>query len=128
MIPANIMLSHAGIGQVEWLYTCPLPEIGVNYTQKSALLEFQGLDTLCDIYVNQRLLKSVDNMFQTHVMRIPKDVIKSSNNVLLLHFKSAAKLAKELEAKMGRVRAGSTNLGDPSRVYVRKAQYGWRCV
>ncbi|KAH8920841.1 glycoside hydrolase family 2 protein, partial [Atractiella rhizophila] len=24
------------------------------------------------------------------------------------------------------VRAGSTNLGDPSRVYVRKAQYGWR--
>ena len=28
-----------------------------------------------------------------------------------------------LESKYGKVRAGSTNLGDPSRVYVRKAQY-----
>ncbi|KAF5354532.1 hypothetical protein D9758_011241 [Tetrapyrgos nigripes] len=116
------------IGQTEWLYTCPLPLPHI----KSSVLEltFQGLDTLCDIYINRRLLMSVDNMFQTHVLRIPKDAIKSSDshrsNVLLLHFKSAAKLAKELEAKMGRVRAGSTNLGDPSRVYVRKAQYGWR--
>ena len=51
-----------------------------------------------------------------------------AENSLLLHFKSAQLIAKELEAKYGRVRAGSTNLGDPSRVYVRKAQYGWRCV
>ena len=47
-------------------------------------------------------------------------------NTLLLHFKSAQLLAKALEATHGKVRAGSTNLGDPSRVYVRKAQYGWR--
>lgn len=51
-----------------------------------------------------------------------------SENSLLLHFRSAQIIAKELEAKYGRVRAGSTNLGDPSRVYVRKAQYNWRCV
>ncbi len=49
-------------------------------------------------------------------------------NVLYLHFKSAKLAAKELEKKYGRVRAGSTNLGDPSRVYVRKAQYDWRYV
>jgi len=115
-----------GIGQVEWLYTCPLPDI--DSTRKLAVLEFQGLDTLCDIYINGHLVRSVDNMFQTHVLCIPKDFLKPSNNFLLLHFKSAAKLAKEIEAEMGRVRAGSTNLGDPSRVYVRKAQYGWRCV
>ncbi|THU77496.1 glycoside hydrolase [Dendrothele bispora CBS 962.96] len=112
------------IGEVEWLYTCPLPNIDPG--RQSAVLEFQGLDTLCDIYVNERLLLSVDNMFQTHLVRVPKNVLKTSNNVVLLHFKSAAKLAKEFEAEMGRVRAGSTNLGDPSRVYVRKAQYGWR--
>jgi beta-mannosidase len=47
-------------------------------------------------------------------------------NTLFLHFKSALHLAKKLEAEMGKVRAGSTNLGDPSRVYVRKAQYDWR--
>lgn len=39
---------------------------------------------------------------------------------------SAKYVAKELEKKYGRVRAGSCNLGDPSRVYLRKAQYDWR--
>ncbi|THU85796.1 hypothetical protein K435DRAFT_868933 [Dendrothele bispora CBS 962.96] len=100
------------IGEVEWLYTCPL--LKIESGRQSAVLEFQGLDTLCDIYVDECLL-SVGNMFQAHLVRVPKDVLKASNNIVLLHFKSAAKLAKELEAEMGRVRAGSTNLGDPSR-------------
>ncbi len=63
-------------------------------------------------------------MFQTYVVPVKP----LANNVLVLHFKSAAKLARELEAQYGKVRAGSTNLGDPSRVYVRKAQYDWRYV
>ena len=49
-------------------------------------------------------------------------------NVLVVHFKSALKAAKALEAQYGKVRAGSANLGDPSRVYLRKAQYDWRYV
>ncbi len=64
-------------------------------------------------------------MFQTHYADLSPFSLKSVNT-LLLHFKSAAKLGKDLEAQMGRVRAGSANLGDPSRVYVRKAQYDWR--
>ena len=51
-----------------------------------------------------------------------------AQNTLLLHFFPAGKIAYELEKKYGRVRAGSCNLGDPSRVYVRKAQYDWRSV
>lgn len=61
-------------------------------------------------------------MFHTSI--VPVD--PQAKNTLVLHFKSAARLARELEAKYGRVRAGSTNLGDPSRVYMRKAQYNWR--
>jgi hypothetical protein len=56
----------------------------------------------------------------------PKNALKQGKNTLLLHFKSALLEAQALEAKYGRVRAGSCNLGDPNRVYVRKAQYGWR--
>ncbi|KAG9122227.1 hypothetical protein FRC07_001488, partial [Ceratobasidium sp. 392] len=56
----------------------------------------------------------------------PKSALRQGKNTLLLYFKSALLEAKALEAKYGRVRAGSCNLGDPSRVYVRKAQYGWR--
>ena len=58
----------------------------------------------------------------------PQFLLKTSPNTLLLHFKSAKLIAKDLERKYGRVRAGSVNLGDPSRVYVRKAQYDWRWV
>lgn len=57
---------------------------------------------------------------------VPRSSLKDTGNSLLLHFKSAKLVAKELEARYGRVRAGSTNLGDPSRVYLRKAQYCWR--
>ena len=47
-------------------------------------------------------------------------------NTLLLHFKSTRRVAKDLEAQYGAVRAGSCNVGDASRVYARKAQYHWR--
>ena len=67
-------------------------------------------------------------MFRTHRYRIKlkEGSLLRNSNTLLLHFKSAKALAKAEEAKYGKVRAGSTNLGDPSRVYVRKAQYDWR--
>lgn len=68
-------------------------------------------------------------MFRTYTYRMSlsrdETPLLETNN-LLLHFKSAKILAKVEEAKYGIVRAGSTNLGDPSRVYVRKAQYDWR--
>ncbi|CAE7233738.1 unnamed protein product [Rhizoctonia solani] len=56
----------------------------------------------------------------------PKYALKPGTNTLLLHFKSALLEAEALEAKYGKVRAGSCNLGLPNRVYVRKAQFGWR--
>jgi hypothetical protein len=56
----------------------------------------------------------------------PKPSLKQGDNTLLLHFKSALLEAEVLEEKYGKVRAGSCNLGLPNRVYVRKAQYGWR--
>jgi len=67
----------------------------------------------------------VVDRFATFQIVVDKAHLKSSNT-LLLHFKSAKLYAKALEEKYGRVRAGSSNLGDPSRVYVRKAQYHWR--
>lgn len=69
-------------------------------------------------------------MFRTYTYLLEGEETATSlkQNTLLLHFKSAKKLAKAEEARYGKVRAGSTNLGDPSRVYVRKAQYDWRYV
>ncbi|KAH9915084.1 glycoside hydrolase [Fomitopsis serialis] len=114
------------VGEREWLYYCSfaLPD----GTQKAlhAELQFEGLDTICDVYLNGELVLSTDNMFRLYTVPLDVASLRSGGNSILLHFKPAKLIAKELEAKYGRVRAGSTNLGDPSRVYVRKAQYGWR--
>ncbi|KAJ7688293.1 glycoside hydrolase superfamily [Mycena rosella] len=112
------------IGEAEWLYKCTF-DFAADSKETYALLEFLGLDTLCDVYLNGEKILAADNMFQTHVVSLALSSLKPQNT-LLLHFKSALLLAKELEAQMGVVRAGSTNLGDASRVYVRKAQYDWR--
>ncbi|KAJ7196944.1 glycoside hydrolase [Mycena pura] len=112
------------VGKVEWLYKCTF-DFAPDDKESHALLEFLGLDTICDVYLNGDKVLQADNMFQTHIVPLDLSFLRPQNT-LLLHFKSAHLLAKALEAEMGRVRAGSTNLGDPSRVYVRKAQYDWR--
>ncbi|KAJ7740535.1 glycoside hydrolase superfamily [Mycena metata] len=112
------------ISKAEWLYKCTF-DFTADAVDDHALLEFLGLDTICDVYLNGAKILAADNMFQMHVVPLELSSLKQQNT-LLLHFKSALLLAKELEAQMGVVRAGSTNLGDPSRVYVRKAQYDWR--
>ncbi|KAJ7983162.1 glycoside hydrolase [Mycena polygramma] len=112
------------IGKVEWLYKCTF-DFTADSKQTSALLEFLGLDTVCDVYLNGEKILASDNMFQTHIVSLEPSSLKPQNT-LFLHFKSALHLAKALEAEMGAFRAGSTNLGDPSRLYVRKAQYDWR--
>lgn len=43
--------SSLGVGDVEWLYKCTFPyDSALNEGQK-AFLEFEGLDTLCDVYL-----------------------------------------------------------------------------
>ncbi|KAF9465788.1 glycoside hydrolase superfamily [Collybia nuda] len=116
------------IGDTEWLYKCSFP-FDRSQQHLYGLLKFEGLDTVCDVYLNGTHILSTDNMFRTYTFRLlltGDESLLSETNNLLLHFKSAKILAKVEEAKYGVVRAGSTNLGDPSRVYVRKAQYDWR--
>lgn len=139
----------SGIGEVEWLYKTSF-DFDKSSKHTNAILTFEGLDTICDVYLvsmsrlqpyTPRLLTTLrkngakilatDNMFRTYTYPISLTSAETplkATNTLLLHFKSAKALGKAEEAKYGKVRAGSTNLGDPSRVYVRKAQYDWRYV
>ncbi|KZT22841.1 glycoside hydrolase family 2 protein [Neolentinus lepideus HHB14362 ss-1] len=114
------------VGEREWLYRNTFTVNTVN-REEFAELVFEGLDTFCDIYLNNKLVLSTDNQFRSYRVPINLSGVPESYAVtVLLHFKPAKLIAKQLEAKYGRVRAGSVNLGDPSRVYVRKAQYDWR--
>ncbi|KAF8492119.1 glycoside hydrolase [Gautieria morchelliformis] len=106
----------------EWLYAAHF--VFENSSNRHAQLVFEGLDTFCTVYLNGNEILRADNMFLPYTVEVAR--MLQSTNTLLLHFQPAKLIAKDLEKKFGRVRAGSCNLGDPSRVYVRKAQYDWR--
>lgn len=85
-------------------------------------LIFEGLDTICEIYLNDVKLGGSDNMFIKYRYNI-KNLIKSSGNVLRIIFKSPVKYALDQEEKYGKLPVALSS----SRVYIRKAQYsfGW---
>lgn len=98
-------------------------QVDLDEIQSRVELHFEGLDTYCTIYLNGKQLLKTDNMNIPHKCDVPIELLLSSN-VLLLHFSSAKAHAKDLEAQLGVRRAGSCNLGDPSRVYSRKVSSG----
>ncbi|TDL19227.1 glycoside hydrolase [Rickenella mellea] len=112
------------VGEREWLYATTI-SFDSNCQHEHAELLFEGLDTFCTVILNGEVILEADNQFRRYPIILDTKKLKPSNT-LLLHFKSAKIIARDLEKKYGRVRAGSCNLGDPSRVYVRKAQYDWR--
>ncbi|WP_040951544.1 beta-mannosidase [Gorillibacterium massiliense] len=91
-------------------------------------LEFKGLDTFCDIYLNGAKIGSGQNMHIPHVTDIA-DVLKyGARNVIVVRFYSAVKYVEQMDQK------GIFSITDSDRIMARKAQmnYGWdfvgRCV
>ena len=82
------------------------------------LLEFNGLDTYADIYINNKLLQKTDNMFRGWKF-YPE--LHAGNNELKIYFHSALKEANNI------ARNNKIALPDNNRVYARKAQFqfGW---
>jgi beta-mannosidase len=84
-------------------------------------LNFKGLDTYADVYLNGHLILQANNMFR-HWMIPVEGFLKLSNNILLIRFSSAQRKADSIaKSKLPLI------LPDNNRVYVRKAQYhfGW---
>ncbi|KAG8945738.1 hypothetical protein FRC04_000597 [Tulasnella sp. 424] len=112
------------VGETEWLYATTFkPDARLDSGVHD--LHFDGLDTLCTVFLNGEKILEANNMLLPYLVRLQPTQLKDENT-LLLHFHSAKIEAKKLEEEYGKRRAGSCNLGDPSRVYVRKAQYHWR--
>ncbi len=107
------------ITQCDWVYQT---EFNFNKKADSNVdLIFEGLDTICDIYLNNKKLGSTDNMFLTYKYNV-KDILKSKN-VLKIVIKSPIKYSISQEKKFGKLPVALNS----SRVYIRKAQYsfGW---
>ena len=91
------------------------------FQKKNIDLIFDGLDTYADVYINNHLAITVNNMFRQWSINIKPFIVFGKNN-LTIHFKSAKKYVDSIAvSNLPIVRP------DNSRVYARKAQFqfGW---
>ncbi|MGL4347156.1 MAG: beta-mannosidase [Chitinophagaceae bacterium] len=116
-----------------WLYETSFDVDDKVLEQAVILLQCLGLDTYCDIYLNDTLIAHTDNMFRTYSFSI-KPYLKEKNNSLKLYFHSPTfKALSAMNAYGLRLPADNDQsvLGgmDSLRVspFVRKAPYhfGW---
>lgn len=89
--------------------------------EQNAYIEFDGLDTYCDIYLNEIKIGSADNMFIPHEFCVDGMLHKGENS-LRVEFRSPVKEVENMP-KLG----GSFTT---ERLYTRRIQctYGWDWV
>jgi len=106
------------VGAVDWLFRCRFT-LAAEQAAGPATLCLDGLDTVATVWLNGAELLRSDNMFVPR--RAPvAGLLRPGENTLAIGFASALRHGKALEAAHG---ARAVWNGEPSRVYVRKAQY-----
>lgn len=102
----------------DWTY---VKEFQIEKLQDDAELVFEGLDTYCDIYLNDRKIGSADNMFIPHRFAVD-DVLKTGENILKVCFFSPIKAICGKETLPGNFTT--------ERLHSRRMQctYGWDWV
>ena len=91
------------------------------------VLRFEGLDTICEIFLNDEKIGATDNMFVPVEISV-ENLLKDGENSLRIDFQSAVRVGLERKAEYfakDNLPAETTMFED--RSFVRKAQYmyGW---
>lgn len=109
------------VGQQDWIYQTVFDCEKEIKQSKDISLQFDGLDTYADIYLNEILILSTDNMFRTYRVDITH-FAKARKNALRIVFHSAEKYCNRA-AQHSPIKYPCEN----NRNYARKAQYhfGW---
>ncbi len=111
------------VGMKDWAFRTAFPTPGSFEKASSAVLEFEGLDTVADVILNGKLILQSDNMFVSYRVDV-KSALKpeGQTNELYIRFASNAKAAKDIEASNEKL---ISSMRDSSRLWMRKAQYHW---
>ena len=87
---------------------------------QNAILQFEGLDTYAEVFLNNIKILDANNMFRTWKVEV-KNNLKVGKNNLKIVFKSAVEIGKAKAQKL------PYTLPEKNRIFSRKAQYhfGW---
>lgn len=92
-------------------------------------MQFDGLDTYADVYVNDSLVLQADNMFLGWTVPV-KNVVKPGENHLRIYFRSAVNVGMEKLKKVPYLIMAANEIApenERTNVFTRKApfHYGW---
>jgi beta-mannosidase len=104
----------------DWVYQTEFQISKSELDNENLLLQFEGLDTHAEVYLNGTPILTADNMFRTWKVAVKK-YLKIGNNELKIVFRSSVKKGKEASKRLAYTLPGD------EKVFTRKAQYqyGW---
>lgn len=104
----------------DWQYQTTFSISKEEWNHQNAILQFDGLDTFAEVFLNGTKILSADNMFRTWKVDVKK-LLKIGQNKLEIKFESAVKKGKEAAKKLPYTLPGD------EKIFTRKAQYhfGW---
>jgi len=117
------------IGKTDWDYKTTFNVQANVFNMKNIDLIFDGLDTYADVYLNDSLILSADNMFRKWKIEC-KNLLKQDGNILKVHFKNVfeVNIPKIKNAPFKLIDGDNNDQSDTmSAMYARKAQFhfGW---
>jgi beta-mannosidase len=108
------------VSQKPWIYKKNVKP-PKNFSKADRIdLIFEGLDTVTQIWLNEKLIAKTQNMFIPYRFDVTEH-LKPKNNTLLIKFTPALEYAQRLEHRYGPL--AQFHADYPSRPYIRKAQY-----
>ena len=113
------------VNEKSWIFRKEFDAPASLLKQEQVRLIFDGLDTVSQIWLNDKLIGKTDNMFIPHAFDIT-DYLKPSKNILTIKFLPAMKYAEQLMQRYGVL--SEHHFGDIRRSYLRKAQYQFGSV
>ena len=111
----------------DWIYKTSFQLTDEQLARDAALLNFEGLDTYADIYLNGSLLKRTDNMFVGYTLPV-KEVLRKGENRLQIYFHSPIRQTlPQWETDGFEYPADNDHSDTRVSIYSRKApySYGW---
>jgi len=110
------------VGQQSWEYRTTIDATRAMLARKHIDLVFAGLDTYAQVYLNDHLLLTADNMFRQWQANA-KPYLKAGPNQLRIVFPTPDKAAAERAAQD----KWHSIIKAPDKTYIRKAayEYGW---
>ena len=114
------------IDKQDWEYRTTFKVTPATLARAHVQLVFEGLDTYAQVYVNERLVLSADNMFRTWRVDA-KQALQAGDNTLRIVFRSPINEILPVMAKVNYQLPASNDQGEKTSPYTRKApyHYGW---